>query len=325
MEHEPSPTSAGASSETFGIEPSAYEREIPEAIRTLAPALHRFEREAGSDEDVREGFAGVYPEKKIETDLAEVERLERVFATDDDFTAKKNRLYAKVLELIVQDLAHEWFPDCAIWPATKFDDYKRQTDLFMAIAGPEEGSWLTLALDVTSSAEAARGKLQQSLEEFDRGRFHDVEYFTSEVDPTQPRGRAFMPRMIVGSSLHTIASLARLYGTWRRGGGRETKAGLLERLRFHALGSQLYEEIIRQAEVGHSMMRRELKSTPTFQVARRETIKAQAAYLKQVGQALQERLDRLRHDADLYEQKNGSFGERQAPVNAVFETILEAA
>ncbi len=314
--------------ETFGIEPSVYERDVPEVVRNLADALHRFEREAGEDDDIRQEFAGVYSSAKIEADLAEVHRLKRVFDAEDDLEKKKNRLYAMVLELIVQDMAHEWFPDCVIWRASRYDDYKRQTDLFMDIPDPD-GGWLTVALDVTASREQASKKMESVLAEMDSGRFHDVDYFASDIDPGRPKGRTFMPRFVVGASKAGIASLARLYGQWRRHGptvGSRTKEQELDRLRFHRVGQDMYEEMIRQANHGHSSMRGLLKSTPTSQETKRGALKARAAYLGKMEKELTRRSKELARAAIAYEKEHGPIPAAEVPPpNGVLDAVQQAA
>ncbi|MCC6934609.1 MAG: hypothetical protein IT406_02915 [Candidatus Yanofskybacteria bacterium] len=71
---EKKPAQEGAYSETFGIEPWVFERDVPETIKALAPALQRFEHERGSDDEIRERFASVYPRDKIDADLQKVHR-----------------------------------------------------------------------------------------------------------------------------------------------------------------------------------------------------------------------------------------------------------
>ena len=300
--------------ETFGIEPHAFERELPEVIRNLTGALHRFEDEAGSDEEIREVFGGVYSAEKIEEDLAEVHRLRHVYETEDTLEERKHHLYSLVLELIICDLSNEWFPGCTVWRSYAFDDYKRQTDLFMDIPGPE-GQMLTLAIDVTSSREAASKKLDDSLGEFRSGWFHDVDYFASDTDPERPRGRQFFPRVVAGASYRNIASLARAYGAWLKAGTR-SKEEAMERLRHHELARQMYQELLRQLDLAHTYFRRNLKDQPTFKTTLRASLKSHAQYVDVVRRALRER----------YEKMKGSFGgETEPPPNGVLDAILEFA
>lgn len=309
--------------DTFGMEPSVYEREIPDAIRRLGDALHRFEDASGSDDEIREQFAGVYPMSKIEGDLAEVHRLRRAYEAEDTFAERKSYIYSLVLELVVCDLANEWFPDCTIWRSYAFDDYKRQTDLFMDVPDAE-GKPLTLALDVTSGRGVASRKLDDSLEEFRSGRFHDVDYFVSDTDPDRPRGRQFMPRMIIGASSRSIVSLARLYGNWMRAGPR-SKAEAMDALRNHELGNELYTELLRQLELAHTYLRRNLKDTPTFKHTQRDVIKERSQYVGAVRRALKERFAAHKAARAEYEKKKGSPGpETETPFNEVLDAILAA-
>jgi len=300
--------------ETFGIEPHTYERDVPSVIRALASALHRFEDEAGSDEEIRQVFGGVYDAEKIEEDLAEVHRLRHVYETEDSLEERKHHLYSLVLELIICDLSNEWFPGCTVWRAYSFDDYKRQTDLFMDIPGPE-GQLLTLAVDVTSSREAASHKLDDSLEEFRSGWFHDVDYFASDTDPDRPRGRQFFPRVVAGASYRNIASLARLYGAWLKAGER-SKNEAMEQLRHHELARQMYQELLRQLDLAHTYLRRNLKDQPTFKQTLRESLKSHAQYVDAARRALRERYEKI---------KGSSGGETEPPLNGVLDAILEYA
>lgn len=297
-------------------------------IRDLAPALHRFEEEGGSDEEIRELFSGVYSIEKIEDDLAQVHKLERAFDAEDNHEGKKAHLYAMALELIVQDVANAWFPDCVIWRANKFDDYKRGTDLFMDMPGPD-GAPLTLALDVTSSRMAAKEKVERVVETYRRGKFHDVEYFASDTDDERPRGRAFMPRVVVGASRDEIARLARLYGQWLRHnaiGSSLTKEQALERLQWHELGGQLYEQLMKQVRMAYEMMRKQLKDVPTIQTTKREALKEQARYLDQVWRMLKTRFDAWKKgQAEYLERNHDASMDLFAPPNGVLEAVMQGA
>jgi hypothetical protein len=314
--------------DTFGIERAVFERDIPKVIRDLAPALHRFEEEGGTDAEMRESFASVYPKEKIEADIAEVHRLERVFDVENDLETKIGRLYAMVLELIVQDVANIWFPDCVIWRASTFDDYKRQTDLLMDIPDAA-GDLLTLAVDVTCSRKSAAEKTAAAQEEFRRGKFHDIEYFESDTDPDRQRGRRFLPRVVAGASRDSIARLAYLYGQYLRHqeiGSRYTKEQALERLQRHELGGQLYQQLLEQLESASAALRKILKQTDTFKESQREAIKERARYVKDAFTALSERYKTWQQERKSYLEGNqDAERELSSPANSVLTAIQQAA
>lgn len=312
--------------ETFGIDPLWWEREMPDAIRRLAPLLRKDEEDAGAgDAELREAFAPVYGEAKVEADLAEVRRLEDVFEREDNHESRVARVYARTLELIIQDMADDWFAGAAASRASKFDDLKRKTDLFLSVPDAD-GEMRPLAVDVTGAMEAARTKVRQVRESYDHGKFHDVEYFVPE-DGSPPAGRTEMPRVIVGASRFGIAQLARLYAMVRipearpEGMSREEAA---QRLRWHELGGQLYEEIIHQVEGAYETFRALLKSTPTFQETRRAAYKQRAQYLDQVRRALKSGHAKWAKGREEFVRRNEALArELAAPPNNVLEAILE--
>lgn len=313
--------------ETFGIEPMWWEREMPDAIRRLAPLLRKDEEEAGaSEEELKEAFVPIYGEEKVASDLAEVRRLEDVFEREDSHESRVARVYARVLELVIQDMADDWFAGASASRASKFDDLKRKTDLFLSVPDAATGELRPLSVDVTAAMESARTKLRQLRESYAHGKFHDVEYFIPE-DGTPPQGRREMPRVIVGASRFGVAQLARLYAMVRipearpEGMSREEAA---ERLRWHELGGQLYEEIIHQVEGAYETFRALLKSTPTFQETRRAAYKQRAQYLDQVRRALKNGHAQWLKGREAFVRRNeGLARELAAPPNNVLEAVLE--
>lgn len=298
---------------------------MPDAIRRLAPLLRKDEEEAGaSEEEIKEAFVPIYGEEKVASDLAEVRRLEDVFERDDSHESRVARVYARVLELVIQDMADDWFAGASASRSSKFDDYKRMTDMFLTV--PTDDGNSPLALDVTAAMESARAKLRKLRESYGHGKFNDVDYFIPE-DGTPPTGRTEMPRVIVGASRFGIAQLARLYAMIRipearpEGMSREEAS---ERLRWHELGGQLYEEIIHQVENAYQTFRGLLKSTPTFQETRRAAYKERAAYLDRVRQSLRRGHTQWLKGREMFVRKNEALArDLAAPPNNVLEAVLE--
>lgn len=307
--------------DTFGLEPHYFEREIPQTIRSLTGALHRYEREGGSLEEMRELFSDVYPEKKIAEDWAQVEKLEQVFATDKTVEDHTVHLYSMVFEMIVQDVANLWFPDCVIWRASKYDDYMRQTDLFLDI--PLGDETVTLAIDVTTSKVMVGEKIGRAMDEYRRGSFHGVEYFASDTDDDRPRGRAYVPRVAMGAPYRDVARLAFQYNTWRGARG-EKKVAATRALQAHPLAGQLFEEVIHQLDQAQALMRTCLKDIPAHeaQATRRTALEGRLAHLRDTREALQQRYaawQALRND----QEKSGNLGTyAETPANGVLEAIL---
>lgn len=314
--------------ETFGIEPGVFARDIPETIRSLAPALHQFEEEGGTDDEIRELFRGVYPAEKIESDLSEVKRIKRAIERDRTPENCRTALDALVLEFIMKELSNEWFPDCTIWKASTFDDVKRQTDLLMDVPGPEGGTY-TMAIDVTYSPEKTFEKLLMSANEFRRSQFHDLEYFWSDTDTDRPRGRVFVPRVVAGAGHDAIVRMAYLYSQWRRHtavGSEITKQQALERLRYHELAGEVYLGFLRQLHFGYDQLRRNLKDTPTEFTSLREIIKERARYLDALHRSLEKRFKSWKLQRQKYLEKNeGLEQELKTPQNGVLDVILNNA
>lgn len=328
MEPTPATGRERAHAETFGIEPWVFSRDVPETIQTLAPALRQFEEERGSDDEILEQFTSVYRPEKIKADLAEVHRREKAFEASDDRDARMNLLYATVLKLIVQDASHEWFPDCTIWRATKFDDYCRGTDLFMDIPGPG-GEPLTLAVDVTCSRARTSQKLRDTMQEFRSGRFHTVEYFVSDTDDARARGRVSMPRVVLGASYHAITRAARVYGQWRRHaavGSEYTKAEALERLRYSDIGGQLYEQLIHQVQVAYECIKELLDSTQDKNGTRADFLRMRGQYLFSVQRSLEERYRAWEKSRNTYIEHHKDIApELAVPSNSVLDVIMHEA
>ena len=300
--------------ETFGIEPHTYEREIDPAVRELAGKLHAFQEETDEYQ---------LPDDALET----VRRLEHAYDTDDTQHEKKAHLYAMALEFLVEEMSHAWFKDCNIWRASAYDDYKNQTDLFLDIPSPDERDegWVTVAIDVTSEYNAASKKVAEAMAEYRRGWLHSVDYFRPPTDEdTREPGRTFMPRMIVGASSKEVASLARAYGRYLHAGARN-KAQEFDRLRFHPLAGEVYEELVRQAKVAHHMMRRNLLDEPNANETRREALKEHSKYLDKVHRALKERYQRWKNMAREHEKQARGLGRMpETPLNPVLQAVLRA-
>lgn len=299
--------------ETFGIEPRAYEREVDPAIRDLAGDLHEYLEESSSEYDL--------PPEALEA----VERLERAYEADDTAQERKSHLHALALEFLMKDMSHAWFQDCHVWRASSFDDYKRQTDLFLDIPVPPPGKgWVVVALDVTSDAKAASKKVGDAMAEYRRGWFHDVDYFRPPTDDDErPPGRTLMPRMVVGTSGRDVVGLAKAYGRFKHAGARN-RAQEFDRLKFHPLAGQVFEELIRQAKVAHHMMRQNLLNEPDSNDTRREALKERSKYLDAVHRALKERYQRWKNMAREHEKQTRGFGMTETPLNPVLQAIVRA-
>jgi hypothetical protein len=190
-----------------------------------------------------------------------------------------------------------------------------------------EGNPLTVALDVTSSREATKKKLGALDVTYKRGEFHNVEYFSSDVEDNRPRGRTFMPRVVVGGSRDEIARLARRYGEWLRHsaiGSTITKEQAMERLRWHVLGGQLYEELLAQVRSTHKMMRDQLKTTATFKDVKRELLKERGRYLEELRRALDERYRVWQKERTAYMKRDKEAAQEDHAPNGVLDIILES-
>jgi hypothetical protein len=284
------------------MEPKFYEREVPQVIRDMAPWLLAFEEE-GDEKETREAFADVYNGPTLDAFMDKVRRRDRTFDADDEMKDRKVKLLSTTLEFVTREMANEWFSDCVIWRSTKYDDYFCKTDLFMDIPMPD-GTVRTLALDVTTSADAVALKRTKRQDEVDMGNFHCVEFYASELDSTADKGRAFVPSATVGASGFLVPSLARQYSEWRgrKEDAAESKEEAFDKLRYHPVGDQLYEEILYQVERMKDDFRAKLKRTETYKSTHRDKLKAYAAYLEDIRKALTVRRAELAKRRAVYER-----------------------
>lgn len=209
-------------------------------------------------------FSGIYLPFEIRKDLQEIQNLRKKFEQSSP-EQKEGEFYAAVLEMIVMEFASCWTSGY-LSKASEFDDYKRQTDLFLEIEG-EDGNVARFSIDVTSSQNHAGLKLIEAIEEIRTGTFHEVKYFQSELDDT--KGRQTMPRLIVGADKIEIVELARLFLRHKNAPNAEARKNNHTLIASHRFGSEIKKEI--RSRIKTYLMRLNLlKSTfnkPADQIA----------------------------------------------------------
>lgn len=188
-----------------------------------------------------------YGREKIDRDLKYVADTEARFEGREGREA--TRFSAGVMEGIEQ---YGWFGNgVEVIPTSRYDDIRNGTDFVVAF--PREGGpSVKLAVDVTMTEDPERlgKKLGRTLDQVDRGELVTIEYFeypkgaAVSPDAAEPRGKALMPRVIIGANTENARKLSADFEAAFSEGG---KRGLGE----HAIQYPLLEEI--EAQLTHSL------------------------------------------------------------------------
>ena len=187
-------------------------------------------------------FIPVYGAANVDADIAETQRLERIFARDETLQTKNSHMIAEVFEAIT--LMHSelssWLGDAHTLKTSKFDDFKNKTDLIAEWYSAEDGSRvLALAVDVTFGTTSVNRKLENIKAEIDSGILGSLRYF-KDIRGDFMGTRKNIPRTIVGISAPVIDELARM---WLQGENRK--------LGEHPIQRVLIEQIMDQLEKMH--------------------------------------------------------------------------
>lgn len=158
-------------------------------------------------------FEGVYSASDIAADKAEVERLERIYSSQETPESRNSKKIADVLEAIVlmQSEMNEWLGSATTLRTSKFDDYKNKVDMLAEWSHPEDGSRvLALAVDVTFGSEQVEKKMRDIRKEINSGSLGKVRYFR-DSDNQFMGTRNNVPRTVIGVSQPMVEELARLW------------------------------------------------------------------------------------------------------------------
>ena len=219
-------------------EPTSRKFLTKEEIEILRDEINEFQAEVFPLEE----FEDIYPQPEIENDKKAIQELERKFEKETPGSKKESKFYSSLLEMLIAGLSNSWIPG-SFTKSSKFDDYKRSTDLFLEVQDKDQ-NLLRLALDVTSDERGIKNKLDEAFSEFEKGQFHKVKYFKSDIDGS--KGELLLPRLIVGTARLEIIDLAKLYILEKNAQGAEAKKPYRRRIANHHFGEQLQQMILLQ-------------------------------------------------------------------------------
>ena len=177
--------------------------------------------------------ASIFQKDEVLNDRAEVERLDALFAHNKErmspeakSTYESNKQFSDIFEAMFADIAPQIFGEgVEVIVPSKFDDYKRQTDLIVVFKDAEGKPEASLVVDFTTqqdvdgfdTPDGRRGGLEQkwrrSLGEIasKNQELHSVKYARVHGVNTSLN---YNPRILVGLSIPEISRLASL---WKAG------------------------------------------------------------------------------------------------------------
>jgi hypothetical protein len=207
----------------------------------MKKAHEKASQEVFSNEDYvikEKDFIPVYGEDNVAADIAETQRLERLFAKDETPQTRHSHMIAEVFEAIT--LMHSelsgWLGDAHTLKTAKFDDFKNKTDLIAEWYSPEDGSRvLALAVDVTFGTMTLNKKLEGIKKEIDSGTLGSLRYF-KDVRGDFMGTRRNIPRTVIGISAPVVDELA---GMWTRGENKKLGEHPIQRLIIEQIMDQL--------------------------------------------------------------------------------------
>jgi hypothetical protein len=211
---------------TFTAMPQSVEKNKEQIrLEAHAKATALFEREAIDENSFllnEETGEGVYSKEMIDKNLAEVARLDNIFASEKNNThpnqegSNNNEVkeYGDILEAIILNQVESWFSSGDGKPSpkgiktAKFDDYKNGVDLLVELEGGEKP--LALAVDVTFGFKGLEKKINRILLDIERGDLGSVRYYKSSDSRFEGK-ISKLPKVVIGLEMDTVQALAKLW------------------------------------------------------------------------------------------------------------------
>lgn len=157
-------------------------------------------------------FSDLYGKETIEKDSAEVERLEKIYKSQE---SKEDReIEAKKLSVIFEAIfnqqaeTNEWLGEnvTTIIPS-RYDDIKNGIDSIAEFKEENSKSHLALAIDVTFGSETEK-KLAKIKESIKKGELSQVKYFMTEDFRGELKN---IPKVIIGADAKTLREISELW------------------------------------------------------------------------------------------------------------------
>lgn len=239
--------------------------------KELVPNLER--------ESIRiEDFEGLYDPKMLARDNAEVERLEKIYATDAESGSKKR---GRIFEAMLNDQIEEsnWLGENArVIIPSKYDDYKNGVDSIVEFDEETNRAHLALAIDITKSPEEVRKKLARIRGSINEGTLSEIKYFlarNNQGEITERAEKSGVPRVVVGADQKTMDEVGELlirYKTLRKNQPKPGEVGhddfrkLREKLAAHPMQFQIISEVRAQLTAfrGYAEANNKLAVIPAF-------------------------------------------------------------
>lgn len=145
-------------------------------------------------------FRGIYPDREIEKDIAELKAIRKKFK----YKTQESEILEAVLAQQIDQA--DWFgEECSVVQASEYDDTVHHTDLIVEFHTEEE---IRLAVDVTTSEDHdnLKRKTGYILQDITKGTLTTLKYFYSE--DTETKGEITqLPRVIIGVDREGVKEL----------------------------------------------------------------------------------------------------------------------
>ena len=164
---------------------------------------------------------GPYSREAVETDLAEVRRVEEESRQRDHKHPERihNKKIATIFETIIFQHAElsEWLGgQASTLKTSRFDDIKG-VDTVVEFRNPDSSAYLGLAMDVTFSAdpdssEGMTKKFDKIFERLEKGTLNKIKYFHAKNKNINIHGQLNdVPEVVIGADRSTVLELAELW------------------------------------------------------------------------------------------------------------------
>lgn len=215
-----------------------FENPFYERQEIIEAALKRSLEQLARDEIDPNNFRDLYGDTNVDTDLAEVQRLEQAIAREAISGDHESKKLAQVLEAMIHYHGEQsnWFGDDAeTFKTSQFDDLKNGTDGVVEFVEENRASHLAFGIDATYGHYSDK-KVGRILKRIKEGSIGRIKYF--ESDTTNFRGELTkVPLFVVAVNQQTVIEVAELWLDKEN-----------SKLAEHPIQMQILGELLEQAE-----------------------------------------------------------------------------
>ncbi len=157
-----------------------------------------------------ESFIDLYTKSAVEADIEYVQKMERIFQTNNTEIDKQHLIAASILEAIIfeQGEQSDWFgPNASTIKTSRYDDLRNKIDSVIEFNEEENrASHVAFGIDVTY-ASSAHDKFKYIKDRIDKGELARIKYFVSES--ISFRGElSQIPLTVISTHYDTINQMA---------------------------------------------------------------------------------------------------------------------